>query len=186
MIIGEIMRIISGKYKGKSIIGFDIVGTRPTMDRVKESLFAMIGNKAKTSICLDLFAGSGALGFEAISNGAKSCYFVDQNKKVIETLKQNQQQLKIDETIELLHLDYKQALKKFKEQNLKFDLIFLDPPYQDNLIQSSLNLLEEYHLLNDNAMIVCESETEQFNCNYYLFKNRKYGSKLIQIYIKNT
>ena len=70
------MRVISGKYKGKNIMGFNVVGTRPTMDRVKESMFGMIQNNIKNSVCLDLFAGSGSLGIESLSNGAKMCYFV--------------------------------------------------------------------------------------------------------------
>ena len=74
------MRVISGKYKGKNLIGFDIDGTRPTMDRVKESLFASIQDYVSDSIVLDLFAGSGNLGIEAISNGASYCYFVDNNQ----------------------------------------------------------------------------------------------------------
>ena len=73
------MRIISGKYKGRKIEGYDMVGTRPTMDRVKESLIAMIQTKINGSICLDLFAGSGSIGLELLSNGASSCYFVDNN-----------------------------------------------------------------------------------------------------------
>ena len=73
------MRVISGKYKGKNLIGFNIDGTRPTMDRVKESLFGMIQNHIKNSVVLDLFAGSGSLGIEAISNGAAKCYFIDNN-----------------------------------------------------------------------------------------------------------
>ena len=77
------LRIISGKYKGRNLKGFDIDGTRPTMDRVKESLFAMIQREVKDANCLDLFAGSGALGIEALSNGANSCVFVDKNKIAI-------------------------------------------------------------------------------------------------------
>ena len=80
------MRVISGKYKGKKLDGFNIEGTRPTMDRVKESMFALIQNEIKDAICLDLFAGSGSLGIEALSNGAKKCYFVDKNQIAIETI----------------------------------------------------------------------------------------------------
>ena len=83
------MRIISGKYKGKYITGFDINGTRPTMDRVKESLFGMIQDYISDSSCLDLFAGSGSLGIEALSCGAKECYFVDNNINIINILKKN-------------------------------------------------------------------------------------------------
>ena len=81
------VRIISGKYRGKKLQGFDIDGTRPTMDRVKESLFAMIQTELEDSKCLDLFAGSGALGLEALSMGAKSCDFIDHNQIAIKTIK---------------------------------------------------------------------------------------------------
>ena len=84
-----IMRVISGKYKGKKIDGFDIEGTRPTQDRVKESLFGIIQNYLIDSVCLDLFAGSGNLGIEALSNGANSCVFVDNNINAIKVLKDN-------------------------------------------------------------------------------------------------
>ena len=83
------MRVISGKYKGKVLKGFGFDGTRPTMDRVKESLFAIIQNKINESICLDLFAGSGSLGIEALSNGAAFCYFSDNNKAIIDILEFN-------------------------------------------------------------------------------------------------
>lgn len=89
------MRIISGKYKGKYITGFDINGTRPTMDRVKESLFGMIQDYISDSSCLDLFAGSGSLGIEALSCGAKECYFVDNNINIINILKKILIQLKM-------------------------------------------------------------------------------------------
>ena len=83
------VRVISGKYKGRILEGFNINGTRPTMDRVKESMFAMIQNNLKDKVVLDLFAGSGSLGIEALSNGAKLCYFVDNNKIAINTIKKN-------------------------------------------------------------------------------------------------
>jgi len=83
------MRVISGKYKGKKLKGYDVDGTRPTMDRVKESLFGSIQNYIIDSKCLDLFCGSGALGIEALSNGAKECYFNDKNPGMIKILKEN-------------------------------------------------------------------------------------------------
>lgn len=178
------MRIISGKYKGRNLSGFQIEGTRPTMDRVKESLFAMIQTKVKGSICLDLFAGSGSLGFEALSQGASKCYFVDKNRKVIQTLKQNQEKLQVEEPIVLLHQDFKQALILFHEQKVQFDLIFLDPPYDDYFIQESLQMIEKYDLLKDQGMIICEYETESFTSSYEVLREKKYGDKKIRIYQK--
>ena len=101
------MRVISGKYKGKNIMGFNIEGTRPTMDRVKESMFGMIQSNIKGSICLDLFAGSGSLGIEALSNGALECYFVEKNNEIFNILRNNLDG--ISGSI-LLKKDYKDAL----------------------------------------------------------------------------
>ena len=91
------MKIISGKYKGRNILGFDINGTRPTMDRVKESLFAIIQNYIKDSIVLDLFSGSGNLALESMSEGAKEIYLVDKNKKAYKTILDNLNNFNIKE-----------------------------------------------------------------------------------------
>lgn len=174
------MRIISGKYKGKKLEGFDILGTRPTMDRVKESLMAMIQKYIKESIVLDLFAGSGSLGLETISNGSKTCYLVDNNIKMIEILTKNAANM--SEDINILNLDYKVALKKFKESGIKFDIIFLDPPYKLNLINNCLELIYEYKLLNEDGIVVLEYEDEIINNEKFnILKTKKYGSKNIQI-----
>lgn len=179
------MRIISGKYKGRNIEGYNIIGTRPTMDRVKESVIGMIQNKIKNSICLDLFAGSGSVGLELLSNGAKECYFVDNNKKVIDTIKLSINKINVEEKYHLDLNDFHKALKNFKEQNIKFDIIFLDPPYQNNYLKDSLKLIIEYNLLNEDGIIICEYETELFECSLEIFKERKYGNKKIIIYKKS-
>ena len=100
------MRVISGLYKGRNLKGFDIDGTRPTMDRVKESIFSSIQNYLDEAICLDLFSGSGNLGIEALSNGADTCYFVDINKKAINTIKENIDSLNITNHV-VMNSDYK-------------------------------------------------------------------------------
>lgn len=174
------MRVISGKYKGKNLLGFDVDGTRPTMDRVKESLFGSIQNKVKDSVCLDLFAGSGSLGIEALSNGAKCCYFGDLNKEILKILKEN---LKGIENSFVIEGDYLKILNELKDK--KFDIIFLDPPYKFNLINSSIQFILDNEMLNEEGIIVCEYETEEIN-NYTLeeIKDKKYGSKRIKI-LKN-
>lgn len=176
------MRIISGKFKGKKLIGFDIEGTRPTMDRIKESLFGMIQSNLKNSVCLDLFAGSGSLGLEALSNGAKCCYFVDNNKIIIDILSKN---LKDINNAYIIKDNYEEALKQFKKLNIKFDLVFLDPPYLLNLINNSLLNLIELDLLSKEAIIVCEYTQEKIN-NYdlNLIKEKQYKDKIIKIYQK--
>jgi len=175
------MRVISGKYKGKNLIGFDIDGTRPTMDRVKESLFGIIQNNIKNSIVLDLFAGSGSLGIEAISNGAIEAYFIDNNIELINIIKKNTSGM--NEKIHIMKSDYKSTLEMLKNSNIKFDIIFLDPPYKLNLINDCLNKIIEYNLLNKDGIIVCEYETEQIeNNSLTLIKDKKYGSKKIKIF----
>lgn len=175
------MRVISGKYKGKKLLGFNIDGTRPTMDRVKESLFGIIQNSIKGSIVLDLFAGSGSLGIEALSNGAKSCYFVDNNIELIKIIKNNV--VGMNDDINIIKSDYKNALEMFKNDNIKFDIIFLDPPYKLNLINECLNEIIEYNLLSDNGIIVCEYETENVENNRLkLIKYKEYGTKKIKIF----
>lgn len=172
------MRVISGKYKGKKLEGFDIEGTRPTMDRVKESVFGIIQNNLRDSVCLDLFAGSGSLGIEALSNGASKCYFIDNSEKIMPILKNN---IKSIENANFIKSDFESFLRNAKE---KFDVIFLDPPYKNNLIQKSLNIILEYNLLNEDGIIVCEYEMEKFDCNLEIIKEKKYGSKNIRIYRK--
>ncbi len=174
------MRVISGKYKGKKLIGFDIDGTRPTMDRVKESLFGIIQNKIKDSIVLDLFAGSGSLGIEALSNGAKMCYFVDNNIELINIIKENTKSIKED--VSILKSDYSNALAMLKNSNIKFDIIFLDPPYKLNLINDCLDKIYKYNLLNEDGIIVCEFENEIIKSEHFrLQKEKKYGTKNINI-----
>ena len=175
------MRIISGKYKGREIKGYNIEGTRPTMDRVKESLFASIQNYVKGSICLDLFAGSGGLGIEALSEGAQSCYFVDNNKIVIDILKKNLTSLKVEEDYFLIKKDYVEALKTF---DMKFDIIFLDPPYHLNMMNNAIDLIIKNNLLNDGGIIVCEYEEGTVNCDLQILKEKRYGSKNVTIFKK--
>lgn len=174
------MRIISGKYKGKKLNGFNIEGTRPTMDRVKESLFGMIQTYIPDSIVLDLFAGSGALGLEAVSNGAKECYLIDNNIEAIKIIKENSQNF--EEQLNIIHIDYKKFLKTTDK---KFDIIFLDPPYKEKQLDTSLRIIEERGLLNKNGIVICEYEIGEPHTNLELIKEKSYGPKKIKIYKNN-
>ena len=169
------MRVISGKYRGKKIEGYDINGTRPTMDRVKESLFAIIQNKIIDSICLDLFAGSGALGIEALSCGARECDFVDNNPLTIKALKKNLNNI---ENANIFNMDYQKYLNGTQKQ---FDIIFLDPPYSLNLITEAIKKIIENNLLKEEGLIICEYETEKIITSLKIIKEKKYGSKNIMI-----
>ena len=178
------MRIISGKYKGKKIDGYDIDGTRPTQDRVKESLFATIQDELYGSTILDLFAGSGNLGIEALSNGSKKAYFVDNNNECIKVLKKNIEGININ-NYQILNTDYLKALNHFSQEKTKFDIIFLDPPYKLECISNIIEFVINNNLLNNDGIIVCEYEFNDFKDNYReleLIKEKKYGYKNIRIY----
>lgn len=181
------MRVISGTLKGRNIIGYNINGTRPTMDRVKESIFGTIQNYIKDSIVLDLFAGSGNLGIEAISNGAKHCYFVDNNIEAIKVIKKNIAEFNIKDKSSILHKDYNKALNFFCNNKIKFDIIFVDPPYKYEIIDKIINKLIEYDLVNLEGIIVLEFSKDILKESYdnlKLIKNKKYGEKNVYIYKK--
>ena len=180
----EKMKIISGKYKGRILKGYMIDGTRPTMDRVKESVFAMIQEFVRGSIFLDLYSGTGNIGIEAISNGSKKAYLVDNNMVAIKTIKENISMLKIDNAC-VIKEDAIKCLNNFINTGIKFDIIFLDPPYHTNELDKSLTIINDnLCLLRDDAIIVCETEIKidyQKYSNLMIYKTRKYGSKEVTI-----
>lgn len=173
------MRVISGKYKGKNIKGFENVGTRPTKDRVKESIFGSIQSKIKGSVFLDLFAGTGSIGIEALSNGASKAYFVDNGKDILKVLKENTKDI---ESSVIVSDDFLSALKNFSLNHISFDIIFIDPPYHLNYLNKALNLIKEYKLLNNNGIVICEYEEEIPDEIYPLLKEKKYGKTYVKIF----
>ena len=177
------MKIISGKYKGRNILGFNIDGTRPTQDRVKENLFNIINEDIKGKVVLDLFAGSGNLGLEALSREAKYTYFVDNNPKAITIIKKNIDNISID-NCKVLNMNYKKALNYFNDNQIELDLIFLDPPYETSYIEDSLFLIDKYSLISNKGIVVCESNDLNkiiYSKNYEVLKEKKYGDKYIVI-----
>ena len=175
------MKIISGSLKGRVLEGFNLEGTRPTMDRVKESLFAMIQNNIHNSTCLDLFSGSGNLGIEAISQGANKSYLADFNKKAIKVIRSNLNKFGISDKCVVIYGDFKKVLK---EIDTKFDIIFLDPPYKTNYIEEAIKLISDHDLLNNNGLIICESDSLEkiiYSSEYSMIKDKKYGDKYVVI-----
>ena len=179
------MRVISGNLKGRLIKGFTIDGTRPTMDRVKESIFASIQSKIPNSTCLDLFAGSGSLGIEAISNGANKVYFVDNNSKVTETINKTVNDFSIQNQSIILNSDYKKALNYFKDNNITFDVIFIDPPYKMHIINEILLDISNFNLINIDGVVICEVDNDYLKeniSNFKMYKIKKYGSTFVKFY----
>lgn len=179
------MKIISGYLKGKNIELPDKKITRPTMNRIKESLFATIDSNLKEAVVLDLFGGSGALSFESISNGASKAYIIDNNSKVISIINKNINNLKLNDKVILINEDAHIQLKKFCKQNIKFDIIFIDPPYIENIIEDLVNQIINLDLLKKNGLIICEHENKMnINTDIFILKEKKYGSKHITILYK--
>ena len=183
------MRVISGILKGRKIYGYDIDGTRPTMDRVKESVFGSIQDYIKDAMVLDLFAGSGNLGIEAISNGCKYCYFIDNNIKCIDIINKNINNFNIKDKSRVLYVDYNKGIKFFNEKDIKFDIIFIDPPYDYHNINKCINNIIKYNILNNSGLLILEYRDDKIDIDNNLFKimkNKRYGDKFIYILQKNN
>lgn len=164
--------------------------TRPTTDKVKESIFNMIGPYFEGGIGLDLFAGSGALGIEGISRGLDKVIFVDIDGKAIQTVKENIKVCGFEQEAEVYKNDWKRALKALSKRNISFDVIWLDPPYKKNVYIDILQFIDEHKLLLDHGIIVCEHAKEvELPAEVFCFKKKKfeeYGIISVSIYVKST
>lgn len=179
------MRIVGGKYRHRQIIyPNDMEHTRPTKDRIREAIFSAIGDITNFE-ALDLYAGSGAMGLEALSRGAKKCAFVDISNVAIKTIKDNISNLKInnDEYILIKDKDIN-ALETFKNNHQKFDLVFLDPPYEQGDYQGIVDLLIKNELLKENCIIVVEAnrDVDLENIDYNKKRDYHYGDINVFIY----
>ncbi|RCW62008.1 16S rRNA (guanine(966)-N(2))-methyltransferase RsmD [Halanaerobium sp. ST460_2HS_T2] len=176
------MRIIAGKAGGlklKSLKGKDV---RPTLDRVKESMFNIIAFYLPGAEILDLFSGFGSLGIEALSRGAGRADFVEINKSHLNIIKDNLKKARLFDEAELFKQD---AYLYLKNCSTKYDLIFMDPPYEKNMTSEAIKLILDNKLLKENGLIISEKsaaeEVEEFN-ELSIFKNKRYGNSLLTIY----
>lgn len=154
------MRVVSGKYKGKSLKAVPGNSTRPTTDKVKEAIFNIIGPYFDGGLCLDLFAGSGGLGIEALSRGTDKVIFVDRDGKAIQTIHENLRQCNIENEAEVYRNDANRALKAIVKRELLFDYIFLDPPYAKQQLKELLEMIDKHRLLKANGIVLCEHSTD--------------------------
>lgn len=172
------MRVISGKFKYKLLYNPKDNRVRPTTDRVKETLFNIVGSKDKINsvFVLDLFAGSGALGIESLSRGACKVVFIDKDKDSFALVQQNLKHVGANpDEYEVYNVDYEFGLKKLK--NKEFDLIFIDPPYSQHVENRVLDLIKKYNVLAKDGLIVVEHDTKNtFNDEDFVFDTRKCGS----------
>ena len=150
----------------------------------KEALFSIIGNEIIDSVFLDLFAGSGAIGIEAISRGAPKAYFVDKNQECTKIIVKNLEKAKFNEQSEVYNQDYIAFLESNKD--LVFDIIYIDPPYNKGLGQDAITKISSYNLLKINGLLIYETDSvelcpETIN-NFERFKIRKYGRNVLNFY----
>jgi 16S rRNA (guanine966-N2)-methyltransferase len=178
------IRIIAGLYRGRKLPVLMAEGLRPTTDRVKETVFNWLMPYIQDSVCLDCFAGSGGLGFEALSRGASQVNFIELNKAAAQQLKENQDLLKAD-NVSIVQSD---ALTFIKNNTQKFDVVFLDPPFRKNFIEQTTQLLDESSLA-ENALIYVEMESEQNDqqlpVSWTLLKEKIAGQVVYRLYQKN-
>lgn len=183
---GKNMRIISGRAKGRQLLSPSGMETRPTLDRVKESIFDIIQNNVYGSIVLDVFSGTGSLGLEAASRGAKECYLIDKSPETFKFLKQNVIQLEFNDLCKCYNMDSYNALNEFAAKGLIFNLIFIDPPYMKEMIPPSIKIIDEKNILSKDGLIVTKIDSRETifdgTENIILTDHRKYGNTIICFY----
>ena len=180
------MRVISGKAKGIVLKTPDGMLTRPTADRVKEALFSILQFDLPGTKVLDLFGGTGQLGIEAISRGAKSAVFVDASDAPCKLIKENLRRAKMENEGRVIRSDYLQFLSQCRET---FDIILLDPPYAEVFLENAIKKISEIDILQSGGIIVAERPVEKpLNLEIEGFsrsKDYKYGKTLLTLYRKN-
>ena len=180
------MRIIAGRARGRKLISPATMETRPTLDRVKEAMFSMILNYLDEAVCVDVFAGTGSLGLEAASRGAREVYLVDKSPVTYPLLKKNVENLKFEDCCTTLNMDAYEALRSLAKKGKVFDVIFIDPPYCKEMIPEAMKIIKENNMLQDNGIIVTKIDSiEEIYSGYkdiQLLKSRKYGNTTVCLY----
>lgn len=180
------MRVVSGSCKGIALKAVPGNSTRPTTDKVKEAIFNMIGPYFNGGKGLDLFAGSGGLGIEALSRGLDQVIFVDRDGKAIGTVRDNIHKCGLEQQVEIYRNEAERAIKAVSKRNLAFHYIFLDPPYKKQQLEKLLNMISEQNLLENQGAIICEHSSDiglpQTIGNFTKYKQEKYGIIAVSIY----
>ena len=180
------MRVITGKARGVQLKTPDGMQTRPTADRVKEALFSIINFDLPGSDVLDLFGGTGQLGIEALSRGAKSALFVDHSEQACRLIRENLKRTKLEQNSRVVRADYMDYLSRCRES---YDIILLDPPYAEVFLENALKRITEIDILQSGGIIVAErplgKELPWEFEGYTRSKDYKYGKILLTIYRKS-
>lgn len=183
------MRVIGGNLRGTKLYTLEGLDTRPTLDRVKESLFNIINFDLKDSAFLDLFAGSGAIGIEAASRGSKKVIMCEKSREAFKIINKNLEKTRLENEIKLYNMDFEKCIQN--ELNEKFDIIYLDPPYKTDYAYKAAKLILERQLLNKDGIIILETDIEQIvekqfeNLNLEEINKKKYGRACLLFYKAN-
>jgi len=178
------MRIIAGSLKGRKLESLKGNDVRPTGDKVKEAIFSMIDEYLEESVVVDLFSGTGNLGLEALSRGAKKCYFGDNRPESIRVTKANIEYCKVAEQSVVFAGHFEKVLSKLPE---KADIIFLDPPYDKGFMISCFEKICALEVLNENGIIVAEHGLNEklpaVLCGFSKIKERRYGTIWVSLFL---
>ena len=180
------MRVVAGDRKGMPLKAISGNTTRPTTDKVKESIFNMIGPFFDGGIALDLFGGSGGLGIECLSRGAEHAIFIEKDSKAFQTLQENIKKCRYEDCTELFRNDATRAVKALLKRDIVIDYLFIDPPYHKKEYYDLVELLVEGEKLSKDAIIMCEHSKEvklpENYGAYQLMRQESYGDTIISIY----
>lgn len=180
------MRVVAGEFGGRKLKTLTGNNTRPTTDKVKGAIFNMIGPYFDGGVCLDLFSGSGSLGIEAVSRGMEQAVLVEKNFRAMEIIRENVAMTKQTEAFELLKMPANQAIQRLAENQQRFDLVLLDPPYAKQEIVKQIERLCQNELLTETATVVCETDKEvqlpKVIGPLHLRKRQNYGITAVTIY----
>lgn len=173
------MRVIAGKARRILLKTIDGLETRPTTDRIKETLFNIINTRLADCNFLDLFSGSGAIGIEALSRGAKSAVFVENNKTAVTCIRTNLKNTKLDSAASILLLDAVASVRSLEIQGKVFDIIFMDPPYNQLIEKTVLEALENSSIIDCSTLIIVEASLETNfeyleNTRFQIMKQKEY------------
>lgn len=181
------MRVISGEFRGRKLDKLEGMDIRPTSDRVKESLFNMLGVRLIDCSFLDLFAGTGGIGIEAFSRGATEVVFIDESSNSIKVLKGNLEKLKILDSVKVYNTDYINAISHLAADSKSFDIIFIDPPYMKGFEKNALIHISEKKLLKEDGIIVVEHDLKdsmpEQTGSLNLHRQKKYGNTMLSFYV---
>ncbi len=179
------LRIISGNLKGRKLFTLAGKDIRPTSDRLRESIFSILSQRVSNAVLLDLFAGTGAFGIEALSRGAQFGVFIDNHKKALNLIKTNIHSCSLDTKTKIIRWDIQKNLNCLISTHRTFDLVFMDPPYNKNLIHAALKNLHLSKKLVKNACIIIEhSSSESIPKNilgFIMADQRKYGTSVVSL-----